>query len=94
MAMACACVAPTSPVRAILAVTVAGLGVLLATAVVGNVLATPPAPGVAPLDGLRSAGISLQGTQEQQATNLRRDNTVGHFETNIGGCVQSGNTTY
>ena len=57
-----------------------------------TILAPPPLP--APLDGAHVGGIYLPGTAEAQATNACRDNVVGHFGTNIFGCVKSANTEF
>ena len=58
------------------------VGVLAA----GNTLQSAHQPGVAPYDGTPCGGISLFGTAGQQATNVCRDNVVGHFNTDISGC--------
>ena len=57
-----------------------------------RVLAPPAVP--APLDGNAFYGIHLAGTVEEQATNLCRGNTVGHWATDIVGCTQMDNTTF
>jgi parallel beta-helix repeat protein len=57
-----------------------------------TVLSPPPLP--APFDGSQSSGILLGGTPEMQATNACRDNVVGHFSSNISGCVKDGNTEF
>ena len=61
------------------------VGVLAA----GNTLQSALQPGVAPYDGTPCGGISLFGTAGQQATNVCRDNVVGHFNTDITGCGAS-----
>jgi hypothetical protein len=64
------------------------------TTISRNVIMTPP-PRPAPLDGVHYNAIYLNGTVEQNATNVCRDNIVGHYDgTPIVGCVLSGNTTY
>jgi hypothetical protein len=74
-------------------VAIEGYGVE-GTTISRNVILTPPARP-APLDGIHYNGIYLNGTAEQNATNVCRDNIVGHYDSNpIIGCVQSGNTTY
>jgi parallel beta-helix repeat protein len=57
-----------------------------------RVLAPPALP--APLDGIAYYGIHLAGTAEEQATNLCRGNTVGHWFTDILGCTQVDNTAF
>jgi parallel beta-helix repeat protein len=63
------------------------------TLVARNTILSPP-PLPAPLDGSQSGGIVLSGTLEQQATNVCRDNVVGHFGSNVVGCVKDGNTEF
>jgi hypothetical protein len=60
--------------------------------ITGNVIMPPPSPPAPPNDGSFCGGITLYGTVPQQATNVCRDNVVGHFNTPIYGCVESGNT--
>jgi parallel beta-helix repeat protein len=57
----------------------------------GNVLLTPP-PVPAPLDGGFWRGIYLQGTVEEQATNVCRDNVVMHWGVDIQGCTLATNS--
>jgi hypothetical protein len=64
-------------------------GILIA----GNTILSPP-PLPAPLDGSQSSGIILGGTVETQATNVCRDNVVGHFSADILGCVKDGNSEF
>jgi hypothetical protein len=64
------------------------------TSVTGNVITSPPNPAAAPFDGGNYAGIFLQGTSAQQATNICTDNQVGHFNGDISGCVVAGNTGF
>jgi hypothetical protein len=61
----------------------------------GNTLQSALQPEAAPYDGTPCGGISLFGTVEQQATNVCRDNVVGHFNTDITGCgVSDANTGF
>ena len=57
-----------------------------------HVLAPPPL--AAPYDGLQYSAIRLDGTVDEQATNLCRGNVVGHFSINIIGCTQVDNTSF
>jgi len=52
------------------------------------------APAAAPLGGQNYAGVHLSGTPEEQATNVCRDNVVGHFSDNIIGCIETGNVEF
>jgi parallel beta-helix repeat protein len=61
--------------------------------VTDNRVLAPPALA-APLDGNAFYGIHLAGTPEEQATNLCRGNTVGHWSTDILGCTQVDNTAF
>jgi len=61
--------------------------------VTDNHLLAPPALP-APLDGNSFYGIHLAGTPQEQATNLCRGNTVGHWSTDIVGCTQVDNTAF
>jgi parallel beta-helix repeat protein len=64
------------------------------TLVRGNVIVSAPVPQAAPLDGGNWAGIFLQGTVEEQATNQCADNTVGHFNGDIVGCGSAADTQF
>ena len=66
----------------------------LHTLVRGNVVLSAPVPYPAPLDGGNWAGIFLQGTAEEQATNQCADNQVGHFNGDIVGCGSSADTQF
>jgi parallel beta-helix repeat protein len=57
-----------------------------------TILSPPPLP--APFDGVQELGIYMFGTPESEATNVCRDNVIGHFSTNITGCVQTDNTGF
>lgn len=61
--------------------------------IAGNTILSPP-PAAAPLDGGQYGGIRVIGTAEEQATTVCRDNVVGHFNTNILGCVEFDNTGF
>jgi parallel beta-helix repeat protein len=61
--------------------------------IAGNTILSPP-PAAAPLDGGQYGGIRVFGTVEEQATTVCRDNVVGHFNTDILGCVMDGNTEF
>jgi parallel beta-helix repeat protein len=57
------------------------------TVVHDNTILTPPYPGPAPWTGYHAYGIYLPGTAEEMATNVCRDNVVGHFNTAAYGCI-------
>jgi parallel beta-helix repeat protein len=57
-----------------------------------TVLSAPPQPS--PLDGAQAYGLLLTGTLQEQASNVCTGNTVGHFEANITGCLDAGNTAF
>jgi parallel beta-helix repeat protein len=59
----------------------------------GNRILGPP-PVAAPYDGGNWAGIFLQGTAEELASNNCADNLVGHFNGNFNGCSSTGNTGF
>jgi hypothetical protein len=60
----------------------------------GNTVLSSP-PLAAPFDGSNYTGFFLQGTAEEQATNVCVDNRVGHFNSNLAGCgTQAANTTF
>ena len=61
--------------------------------IVGNTVLSPP-PAAAPYDGSQYGGIRVDGTVEEQATTVCRDNVVGHFNAGIAGCVQFDNTEF
>jgi parallel beta-helix repeat protein len=62
--------------------------------IAGNTVLSPP-PLPAPLDGGFNTGIYFSLlSPEQQATVICRDNTVGHFGTDISGCTKSDNTEF
>jgi parallel beta-helix repeat protein len=63
------------------------------TLVRGNRVLSPPI-GAAPLDGGNWAGIFLQGTAEELASNHCAGNLVGHFNNNYNGCSSTGNTGF
>ena len=50
-----------------------------------NVVMSPP-PLAAPLDGGNWGGIRIDGTAQEQAGYVCRDNVVGHFNANFFGC--------
>ena len=58
-----------------------------------NTLLTPPTLP-APYDGDHYVGIYLSGTPETEATNVCRDNVIGHYGNPAYGCVQADNTTF
>lgn len=64
------------------------------TTVSDNVIVTPPAPAAAPLDGGHYYGIYMPGTAEEMASNVCRDNVVGHYNGNVYGCVVATNTGF
>ncbi|MGH8029527.1 MAG: NosD domain-containing protein [Arenimonas sp.] len=51
-------------------------------------------PAAAPFDGGNWAGIFLQGTAGELASNRCVDNVVGHFNNNYNGCSATGNQSY
>ena len=59
----------------------------------GNRILSPP-PGAAPHDGGFWAGIFLQGTAEELASNVCTDNLVGHFNSNFSGCTSVGDSSF
>jgi hypothetical protein len=59
----------------------------------GNrILSSPPL--AAPFDGGNWAGINLQGDSTVLGTPSCSDNTVGHFNSNYGGCSATGNLSF
>jgi parallel beta-helix repeat protein len=57
------------------------------TTVSGNVILTPRAPGAAPWTAGHWYGIYLPGTAEEMASNVCRDNVIGHFNLAVYGCT-------
>jgi len=57
-----------------------------------TVLSAPPRP--APYDAIHEYGIILFGPLENHSLNVCRDNVVGHWNLNISGCVNTGNTEF
>lgn len=58
-----------------------------------NLVLTPP-PLPAPLDGGNYRGIYLQGSASEQLTNVCVDNVLGHWNTNVEGCVIATTTSF
>jgi parallel beta-helix repeat protein len=58
-----------------------------------NTLLTPPTLA-APFDGEHYVGIYVPGTPETEATNVCRDNVIGHYGNAAYGCVQADNTSF
>jgi hypothetical protein len=56
-----------------------------------NVIVSPPAPGTPPHDGGNYYAIFLNG---DVASNVCRDNVIGHYNTNVSGCTGALNTEY
>jgi hypothetical protein len=71
---------------------IVGYGVTQAEVARNVLLAAPALPS--PLDGPPAWGIRLNGTSEQQATNVCQDNVVGHWATNVWGCQAVGNSSF
>jgi hypothetical protein len=57
------------------------------TSVHDNTLLSPPYPGQAPWTGYYGYGIYLYGTDAEMASNVCRDNVIGHFNSPSYGCT-------
>jgi len=63
-------------------------------AITGNTILTVPYPAASPYDGNSYYGVYITGSAQEQATNVCRDNVVGHFNIPYYGCVQDATQGY